>query len=145
MNQRKPELTLLSVIVFIIHAVVFDQNSAQADIGQNILAEISAETISARFSCFGHLAETAISAEITLFRPKLTCFGHNILNSREYYGNFVSLFRYFRPNLPKNSLSAKCYYRLFCFGRISLLAERGKILFRSNTKEKTGAMHFSNR
>ena len=65
--------------------LVFDRNLALADIGRKISAEILAEIISAGYSCFGYLAETAISAEITLFRPKLTCFGHNILNSREYY------------------------------------------------------------
>ena len=87
-------------------SIVFDRKSALADIGRNISAKMSAENVSADFSCFGHLAKTALSAEITFFRPKLTCLGQNILNSWEHYCNFFSLYRFFRRILLKNSLSA---------------------------------------
>ena len=56
----------------IAYKLVFDQNSAQTDIGRDISAKISAENVSLTKSYIGYLAE------IGLFRPKQACFGQNL-------------------------------------------------------------------
>ena len=69
-SQRRRDS--FAILIDVRCEIVFDQNSALADIGRDISAEISAENVSLTKSYIGYLAK------IGLFRPKQACFGQNL-------------------------------------------------------------------